>query len=151
MCKYIPSLLSPQIPVPDRALPPRHRTVTSVPQLSQVLGLIFGNIRRPGEQSISLYWFSPPFLSRPRAVISLLYFGTFSSPGDEPAGLQMVWGGTGHNLPRSTIYPFCCTCKLRALIVRAILLPFTALYFMLVYHWWFCHYLRNTALENLSA
>lgn len=81
MFQYIPSLLSPQIPVPDRALSPHHRTVTSLPQLSQVVGLIFGNIRRPGEQSTCLFWFSPPFLPRPRAVISLLYFGT--SPHQE--------------------------------------------------------------------
>lgn len=151
MFKYIPSLLSPQIPLPDRAFPPHHRTVTFLPQLSNVVGLIFGNNRRPGEQFICLYWSSPPFLPRPRAAISLLYFGTFSSPRDEPAGLQMVWGGTGHNLPCSTIYPFCCTCKLRALILRAIPLAFTALYFMWVYQWWFCHPLRNAALENLSA
>lgn len=85
MFKYIPSLLSPQIPVPDRALPPHHRTVTFLPQLSKVMGLTFGNNRKPGEQFIFLNWFSPPFLPR---LISLLYFGTFSSPRDEPAAYR---------------------------------------------------------------
>lgn len=146
---YLPSLLSSQILLPElcRLL---LRTVTFLPQLSKAVGLVAGTSKRPGEQLVCPYCLSlsPP---APEHSSPLLYLGTRPSLRDESAGLQREWGGRVRSLPCSTISPSCCIRRLRVLTLRAILLAFTALYFMRVYGWCLLHHLRSSALKNPSA